>query len=235
MFARPSEDRVGVVGAVRDEGRAFRRVGHERGPHRRLAPPAGATVWRMGRPSASTGAWILIVWPPRERPMQPWSLPPFSCCGPMTVDPDAGAVDHRDVAVTGLRGSLRNVTSRPGGAPAHEAEVGAVRAVPLGHVRASWTRNLPRMPLIARRLRWCAFPGQVRGVARFVSVLVMPPLDSRPDSRRPRSASFRPRPSAARGRCGSPPGAARRREAPSRSRRRAGGCTRTSGCAGAAR
>lgn len=51
----------------------------------------------MGRPWASTKAWILVVRPPRERLMQPGPL--FIAIGAMLVNPDRRAIDHLHVNV----------------------------------------------------------------------------------------------------------------------------------------
>ena len=48
----------------------------------------------IGLPSASTREWILVLSPPRERPMA-WSSPFFWAPAAMLVGAQHGAVDHR--------------------------------------------------------------------------------------------------------------------------------------------
>ena len=55
----------------------------------------------IGRPRASTSAWIFVVRPPRERPMQRDRIV-FLTIGGMLVHPDRGAIDHLDVAIISL-------------------------------------------------------------------------------------------------------------------------------------
>ena len=54
----------------------------------------------IGLPSASAGVWILVLSPPRERPIA-WSSPAFLGDGAMLVGAHNGAVDHR-VFVVGV-------------------------------------------------------------------------------------------------------------------------------------
>lgn len=55
----------------------------------RLSAVGDLTARLRGRPSASTRAWILLVSPPRERPMPPSSPSPFSR-GRVLVNADTG-------------------------------------------------------------------------------------------------------------------------------------------------
>ena len=59
-----------------------------------------------GRPLASTRACILVVSPPRERPMQS-DRPSFFGVAAMLVHPDRGTVDHLDIALISLRYRLQ--------------------------------------------------------------------------------------------------------------------------------
>src|SRR4029077_11307662 len=58
----------------------------------------------IGLPSASTKAWILVLSPPRERPIA-WSSPAFLGAGAMLVGAHNGAVDHR-IFVVGVCGEM---------------------------------------------------------------------------------------------------------------------------------
>lgn len=56
---------------------------------------------RIGRPAASTKAWIFVLSPPRERPMQSdRSL--LGTVGPGLVNPDREAVDHLHITIVRL-------------------------------------------------------------------------------------------------------------------------------------
>ena len=107
-----------------------------------LACPAVSLSW-IGRPCASTRAWILVVSPPRERPTQR-SRPPFSG-RPLLVDPHDRGVDHLDVAVVSLCDRVHQPIPDAGFAPAVEAIVDRRRwAVASRDIRPGRTR--PKHP-----------------------------------------------------------------------------------------
>lgn len=93
-----------------------------------------------GRPSASTRAWILLVRPPRERPM-PRSPAPHFARRTVLVDADTGGVDHDDLAFEGDGNRRKPAIPHPGFAPANEPVVAgrrwAVTFVYLGPWRAA--------------------------------------------------------------------------------------------------
>ena len=142
-------------------GRARRR----RRPCRRSAcrPPSAAAARRRrpdrgpvpavsrkasGLPSASTRAWILVLSPPRLRPIA-WSSSFFGRAGAVLVGAHDGAVDHR-VFVVGARGEmLKHPLPHPAFGPTAEPEArGAVRAA--RSTRRADQRGRPRRPRRAR-------------------------------------------------------------------------------------
>ena len=100
----------------------------------------------IGRPLVSTKAWILVVRPPRERPMHAarawfgprmsWHMAPFFAVGTMLMHPDRRGVDHLQIAVIGLRHSGEEAVPHANFGPAPKAVgTGARRPVSLGDVR----------------------------------------------------------------------------------------------------
>ncbi len=93
----------------------------------------------IGRPSALTRACILVVRPPRERPMQR-DRPSFFGVGGVLVNADRGGIDHLDVALVSR--SYRCQYPRPMARLAP-----AVEAVYAGRVRPEAQRYIrPRRP-----------------------------------------------------------------------------------------
>src|ERR1700712_5930735 len=93
----------------------------------------------IGRPSASTRTWILVVSPPRERPPQLFQRclhrrnlellrpcnrpdPLFSIRG-VLMNANAGTVDHLNVAVESAADGAHEIVPDAGFAPAHESVV----------------------------------------------------------------------------------------------------------------
>jgi len=76
-------ERVTVVGAVSEQHVALaERAGTVGGAPASCAWP-GVSLRAIGRPRTSTSTWILVVSPPRERPMHPASAScPAATCGP---------------------------------------------------------------------------------------------------------------------------------------------------------
>jgi len=82
-------------------------------------------------------AWILVVSPPRERPMALSSAAFAFFLGrsALLVNPDMRTVDHHDIAVASLGHRRQQLVPDPSLAPAHEPIVaGAVPPVALGNV-----------------------------------------------------------------------------------------------------
>jgi hypothetical protein len=64
------------------------------------------SITLTGLPSASTRTWILVVSPPRERPIA--CSPFFSCAGAMLVSAHYGGIDHHIFVVVIAGQQLEN-------------------------------------------------------------------------------------------------------------------------------
>src|SRR5690554_6014645 len=114
----------------------------------------GVSLRATGRPLASTRAWILVVNPPRERPMHRGSgssptavFGPLFCVRTMLVNADRGTVDHLEVALVSGRNCFVNSVPDAQFPPPHEAVVAgrrrtiALRYVGPGRSRAQAPEN----------------------------------------------------------------------------------------------
>ena len=84
----------------------------------RASPPVRSKP--IGLPSASTRVWILVLSPPRERPIA-WSTPSFFGAGTVLMGARDGAVDHRVFVVRVGGQMLKNLFPDAGFRPAAEA------------------------------------------------------------------------------------------------------------------
>src|SRR5580698_8052969 len=75
-----------------------------------------------GLPRASTITWILVVGPPRERPMA-WSSPPFECARTVLMSSDDGGVDHRVFVVRIVSQRLEKILPHAALRPPREPRV----------------------------------------------------------------------------------------------------------------
>lgn len=88
---------AGVICLVGEDRRAGPQVAQQ------LSAIGASAVWpavrssRTGLPSASTRAWIFVIRPPRESPMQGSAYPVFSA-GTKPVNANTRTVDHHDVS-----------------------------------------------------------------------------------------------------------------------------------------
>ena len=105
-----------------------------------------------GRPLASTRACILVVSPPRERPMQS-DRPSFFGVAAMLVHSDRGTVDHLDIALISLRYRLQYPRPVTCLAPAVDAvHTGRMRSVAgRDSAHGAPVRNRQNIPFTTRR------------------------------------------------------------------------------------
>ena len=105
-----------------------------------------------GRLLASTRACILVVSPPRERPMQS-DRPSFFGVAAMLVHSDRGTVDHLDIALISLRYSLQYPRPVTCLAPAVDAvHTGLMRSVTgRDSAHGAPVRNRQNIPFTTRR------------------------------------------------------------------------------------
>src|SRR5262249_13161437 len=96
-----------------------------------------------GLPSASTKVWILVLSPPRDRPIAS-SSPVFLCAGAMLMGSYDRAVDH-GVLVVRIRGKmLQNPFPDAGLGPTGKARVNLDRiAEPLRQIAPRYTGAIP--------------------------------------------------------------------------------------------
>jgi len=130
------------------------------------SPLLGART--RGRHLGSLRAWILVVLPPRYRPIA-WSFSPFLGSGGGAMSFDVGAVGHdrarrRVMAGQGGMDRVPDTLARPAIEPIGDGRVGTVVgwAVPQGMpVRRTWT-----MPLRTCRSSTCLAPRGAAAAAR---------------------------------------------------------------------
>jgi len=82
----------------------------------------GVSSKRRGLPSASTGAWIFVLNPPRLGPSA-WSSAFFESAGAVLMSPHDGAVDHRVLVIAIGCQVLKDALPDAGFGPAVEPPV----------------------------------------------------------------------------------------------------------------
>jgi hypothetical protein len=120
------------------------------------------TLFSTGLPKASTSAWILVVSPPRDRPIA--CGPFFSCTGAVLMRAHDSGVDHHVFVVVIVRQQLENSLENPAPGPPAEALVDdfpiteALRKVTPRDARPISEQNgLDEQPIIRRRAADMAF------------------------------------------------------------------------------
>ena len=124
---------IGVVGLVGQHDGVLAQMTQQPGGSWAVACLAGVRTSSSGRPRASVRAWILVVSPPRERPIQRsgWLFLSWRNAD----HAHRGAVDHLHIAVVGLADGGRDAV--PG------APVRSTQKIPF-RTRRSPTRGTPR-------------------------------------------------------------------------------------------
>ena len=100
---------ISVVCLVAEQGPWIGAIEHGSAQVRSWACP-GVSITSTGLPSASTRTWILVVSPPRERPIA--CAPFFFVRRPMLVSAHDGGVDHHVLVVVVARQQLENALEK---------------------------------------------------------------------------------------------------------------------------
>src|SRR5690348_6240438 len=89
----------------------------------------GVSTSSRGRPCASVSAWILVVSPPRERPIQRsgWLFLSWRHADARAPRCCRSSADHLHIAVVGLADGGHDAVPNPGFAPPHKAVVAGRR------------------------------------------------------------------------------------------------------------